>query len=1356
MFSVSFGCNSTAIDAQKGTACMVCRGLDEARNPDSELPLYDVARDAVYDYDLDDICYIVGKRLKDGDLPAAYCALDKLENSTYLKQDFKLFYSLCDLENRVKQTGVDRKTALKDALGLLDDIANYIKGTYDLSETECAVVLGDIENQLLNECVRTVKEYDGEWYTIFARRYVALYGRTDDTTELRKCYEKMFAMPTTGIKWDDSPLSKLIDAHADADIISKIAAGEQSYKNRLSECPEILSKLLELQAGKRASGDDDIADRLLERILKEDEEREELTNINIYADKLNGSGHLSEEAKPGIKQDVIKLLEAHKKNIFRTESTDYLNVLREQKDLYAVVESLGFAHATAVELLAGIEKVIPGLYAARTSDYDEELTEMICARRAELIVEGVDVSVFTDAVVKPFNLRLEWLASPLYMLCGKEYPDLLDETLKNGQEYAGAYEQELHKVLMDKLRQARLVGNDTLADDLLGFVTDKCNGSETLLNPNAYLELYKAEDSVSDKVYGDIERLCERHGTYCREEIHDIAGAKAELDFEDRFLKLLAAPPFGRERALLRENMLLPVPEWFAGDDAEYDDEIYSRILARALDGGENRENVLAAYGKCIAHRFDRRLTAERCPLRHMLDEECGRVKNWEARVCKNALELTFTVGTVEELIKRIVSLRAEDCAESAEAYITYVTEKFPRETAEFVTYYISKMGEIGTRKAREKREALFGDVTRLLKLNNDGEQPHIMTDDALAKLSEWYAINRDKSDASNENDELTEQLEKAFTLALKDALDKRRDCAEITLKYCDPARLCKNEISNFWKELIERLRNCGLRELNAADNRVLEAAKKYAEYDGKRKPEMRALLKNALERERNHTPGDIYAVVNISKALGLETCTDEINEVLRASDDYELNADALDTLMKYARDTASEADSVCDTLIKRCVSGDKLKRFENLYAYIECAYDGDSDKAAHFVQALEYCRENGGEITQDADFISRIIEEAGKYCAVRNDIKRRMTEWLDDDDKKNDALRKLLTDKLNIKCDDADAQSDNWRSYMLRELVAGQTEKMKELSCNFAALRDNALGKVAADIRRQAEKPGCAYDKDALTDELSSRMLRVLERDRDIIDDTAQLGQLTADVTVKLEQQGGHDLYTAALKKATYKYVDSILENDNAFNAVVHDAQSARDLYSGIKTVGGMGGTSKRRETLKAACDVMDYYDRIVAKKANVEDLRKAMRSRAENSDPDKLWRDIVLRYGVAKLKEAGTLPVYVPYLVEACKGISRESVNIDWMYWLSSVFPFASGRTWEKINIWRDDENAYGRLAAVLNWLSTPEYKDILKSFTEYIDATPLGRSARSEAIMKEFRKHGQNEEQNRNAMLKWLLKR
>lgn len=174
----------------------------------------------------------------------------------------------------------------------------------------------------------------------------------------------------------------------------------------------------------------------------------------------------------------------------------------------------------------------------------------------------------------------------------------------------------------------------------------------------------------------------------------------------------------------------------------------------------------------------------------------------------------------------------------------------------------------------------------------------------------------------------------------------------------------------------------------------------------------------------------------------------------------------------------------------------------------------------------------------------------------------------------------------------------------------------------------------------------------------------------------------------------------------------------------------------------------------ITAACAECDLYERLAqttsaeARKRLLADYLESYTNYKRTPESDAL----LLSYGMMQLSALPILEQSVSYLL-MCVADGGKNLSIDWDRYLDGAFP--QKVPWVKIDLWKDDGNAYPVMAALLSWMQGP-LETLGATFRSYVDHAAFGRRAKRKAALRKHLRYVPEQSAGEfatNPMLEWL---
>ena len=1122
---------------------------------------------------------------------------------------------------------------------------------------------------------------------------------------------------------------------------------------------------------------------LEKRILTDCQKKIVSFDAELYRAWIDGIGAIDRRAGKKYAEEADKLKEKYRVLIGKTFSDLSYN---ESALLYLCGGEINDENANLISIVAN-----NGQKYTDDLRYLPDVCRVLLDTQAAYSLKGYDAAAEELEkkllqICEPIRENIAWDNSPVSFISAYGYNQctskLLSALISNGQLYDGLLSRQSEKTvraLSGVQAAARIKGDKKLADELMEFLLDHAEQSEKLINTHSYLSQYNNEPSLVDRevfqnVLGDVSVLLRRHGVYVTqyEPIIDARDALNELSSENSMFELLRNPPLKLTDEQLSQTMRdteMILPVWYAQSDVEFDAQLYRGLLGRAAQffkrGGRDAE-LAKAYEEFALKDYSN-MDTDACALSCFIENETQALpRQWDLALCKAAEREQYKPCASGMLVEHIFELRNGHFDEVADEYMRLLAVLYADENVPLLEKYLGILDAGKSRRAdREAQARMVGDIKELLdRLNGVSnalkEQGEAAYDGAekiglstMRKLAEWYSHQKSICDEG-----IVNSIEDTFTNALRRAALDGNDRTELTSLYCDTAVLYKNNLFGYWNELISQLDDKQLSDL-MLDNPVIPAVRIYLQHDGRRKQEVKARIARAFEEKHSSgaiTSTDIKLLIEINNDLGLDKCGSEICVMLEAISDSELTSDVLEMLCRYAASHRDEADMIFDQLRMRCLNanGEQVKeqRVSDILTFARECYADPSLRARKLQTILNECLPCLEGLPKEA-FMNLLIQEVASAKNHLGNIKGDIMRWYSSVKATDEDLApymKKLRSELEISSMDPDAQSPRWKAFFM-DLFTEQL--CNEIDSEPMSLKDMiALSQGHAmvhDVARQTQLLAESGDTQVIersSQKLKNSELAAIKRDSSLKD----VEKLSKEATManELTEYNQYDIYTRTLKESMNEYMGSVILSDDGFNALTRDEKSIRALESGLNNVND-SAIDQKKAALTAACYLLDYYKAIAQAKNTSAELKRMLLEMPKIKSQGRL-SEVCFDIGKDYTKNVSGLNRTIPYLLNAVNG--TESIQVEWMQYLNSALPLGEDKSWEEVNIWRDDHNAFGKLAAVFEWLSQPELEELKSSFSQYLDATGTGKNARRKKDISRFMKHCDT--QTSSPMLRWLM--
>lgn len=1397
MICISFGCLADQVSAQAGTACRVCYPESEALNADIS---YRPFSGDAFDAEADEIHIKLGQAMINKEYPEPYNTLEGLKNNLLIAQDFDLARLFIEFETyagelKKDETDYDRQDLLQECIAIFKETRMRLEtALYGLSNDQITRILYPYELKLANLCEEFIAEYKADLFRDWKANYESLKDRSKDLKdnqkkELKSAWHRVLTKAFSETDWKNSPLMNLCDSGLNEDnaaLIQSILKNKQLYRASFTEEDESdFNKLLQLEQKANVTGNTKLAGELLKFLNEHCSCSDILLSPAAYLknlkETLKNESDLSGDRITNFTNDLKLLTQAYMSQS-KGDKQEALRVcfdtFDEAEPYLRTIKSSNITSEQITKALYGYELELIHLCSRYIQTYDSALYEnwkekYYTLKRRNSELDEQERSELKNEWRKVLTKSLEetdWANSPLLSLCNSELnadnAELIGSVLDNGQKYRADFSEGDASIFTTLLlyEQKACVGNESeLAHKLLNFLIAHNTSSEVLLSPLTYLDTLGNGTNLSrdqiDAYTTDLKQLMQRHMAIVQQGLlQNTTEAKAELEVQ----RQLWEKAEGSALRINTEQMtaLLPdlermIPEWYFSSTQPFEEELYKTILERAISlpkragrlSPEDHNTLESAYDDCLCRSYYGESDVS-CPLTVLASYDSKDVTQWENRVLDNAIREQSTGDQAtpcdyKTAVDRLIRLRLERNQETADKWLELLKKAYMNQD-EILGFYMRITGKEELPQVDPSCELKLH--TDIVEIINSMEQTYgeIRIRD-IKTFNQWY-----KERNGRRTPDLTKLLNNKFMEELKNRIDFGGKQSEVLEDYIGGA---SPEIRGL---LLEQFREMDLARFNDEDD-ALKALEIYSKQDNSTIREFHELIRRKVDESEDLRIDQIPALVELADRMKLGDIKDELNKILLKTKQDELNQKVIDSICAYIKQDPRSANPLTKTLFSRVEEStdDFEHKASEFLKYLETSDLEDSQKAPYVKDITRMLSEKseGGEVS--GELFNVLLPAAAKAAMHKTEVRKDiMKYYAKAGENVNLNQQEQFAKALGIDAADAVRQADPvWQQYFLQRKTTELCDTVRREHYSVNQILD-----IAEDSKGQLEelenlRSGIMNNEGAEevirdSEKEIERLFRgVVSEDKEL-DDAGDLSKIIN----RLNACNKNKTYLGMLVKQAYDHVGSLLKDDTRFRELTNDATKIRQLKTCMDALQtGKDGDIRDKETaVSTACSLLDYYDRLAESDEYSGDELHKMLDRHSMID----WHyvsEVVKEYGNEKLMSCPKEKQIIPQLFNALEQTS-DGKRVQWVTFLNGACELEQKGGWMNTNIWKSEENTYGFLAFMMNFLDQDDLKNEKESFISFLNASEIGKKAHNPKKIAEIRKHF--DDVMKNPMLDWIL--
>ena len=967
---------------------------------------------------------------------------------------------------------------------------------------------------------------------------------------------------------------------------------------------------------------------------------------------------------------------------------------------------------------------------------------------------------------------VDWESFPLLELLSddidEDHASLMTDVLKNGQRFTTDFsdeQEEIGRQFLVYQQKARIGGYAELAELLLDFLIKNNADSEKLLSPIAYTEALSQAGMISldtaETLKQDYARLIDRHIFIRRK--YPFQGAdnvNEELELQKRIREAAENSPVNiaeDEMLSLYPELEAMIPKWCVDSPVTFNRSLYERMLNRAVElrlpnraiNGEALDALNEIYKQCLQKTYISESQAD-CPLAVIASKDWRDTIPWEGEMLENVLAGRATACSESVATDRLIALRTAAQNETADQWLTLLKTVYA-DSGEILNEYLYKTQEMQVDSAG--RERMQADVVDIIRHNSEGMDSYQIRN--LDLLTQWYTAKEGFRSA-----DLKQILNSKYIDELRDRIDFRKDEADLVRQYCEAPGLAGTD-PEFSRILIGQFDDMTLSEISNRED-ALNALKLYQEKDKGIIQLLRDNIGKKIEEDSDLQASDVLSILRISELTDIQEMTREISEILAKTPKDQLTPDIMEGLSKYAVKHNKGLDEIRSAIRLRADRDDPENWEQHIAELLSFLRQSEAtpDRKARVVSEItgELKAHRDEEALIQKELVKELIPAAKDAIAYQPRVKANIIDLYEHGDVSAQfAQMNEFANALEITSSDvANRKDSKWLQFFLRKEADSFAKYLEEKKptvnemLEMAEDPDSPVSSLDRLIRKNSDQPDAAGIMERVQGMIPQQLKKIISQDHGLEDPK----QLSA-VISKLSNYKTDSFIMGTLVKEANEYIGKLLKDDDRFAQLASDAESIRNLSTCMKGLkidenDSLRSLKTKENAIRNACDLMDLYDDAeTSKEFNGQLVHKAL----DNTDI-RGWQyvsAVCFDYGRDKLKNTSAETKLIPYLFNALDQ-SGDEKRINWESFLNEARPLESKGGWKSVNIWKTEENAYGFISLVLNWLDQDGLKGEKKSFLAFLNASEIGRKARNGKEAKKIRAHYQD--RMKNNMLNWIL--
>ncbi len=975
-------------------------------------------------------------------------------------------------------------------------------------------------------------------------------------------------------------------------------------------------------------------------------------------------------------------------------------------------------------------------------------------------------------LVKEYD-PVDWESFPLSELLrdnlDEEWASLLTDVLKNGQKYTkdfGDEQAEVGKKLLNYQLKARIGGYSELAETMLSFLIQINADSEKQLSPTVYTEALSQESMISretaELLKTDYGRLIERHIQLRRKYPFQSADhVIEELDLQAKIREAAENSPMN----FTEDDMVSSFPEletivpnWCIQSSVTFNRSLYERLLSRAADlrlpnrtiNPEVLTGLNETYRQCLLKTYISESQAD-CAMAVFASRDWKETEPWEAELLNNALAGKATPCGESAATDRLIDLRTKGKNDTADLWLALLQTVYAN-SGEILNDYLYKTQELTVDAACQER--MQSDVVEIIRHNSDGMDSYQIRN--LDLLTQWYTMKD-----GYKSQELKQILNAKYIDELRERIDFRKDEADLVRQYCEAQNLAGSD-PEFSKVLIGQFEDMTLSEISNRGD-ALTALKMYQKKDNGIIQMLREIIGKKITEDDDLQASDVLNVLQISEQTEIQEMTKEISDILVKTPRDQLTPDIMEGLSNYAVKHNRGLDEIRSAIRLRAEHDDRENWEQHIAELLRFLRQSEvtPERKARVIQEitgeLKDHREEDSLIQKE--LMKELVPAAKDAIAYQPKVKGNIINLFESGEvsvqfaQMNEFAEALEITSMDV----ANRKDSKWSQFFLSKETERFGKYLDEEKPTVSQILemaedvDSPAGSLDRLIRKNSDQAGSAEALERTRSIIPQQLKKIISQDREL----EEPNKLSA-VISKLNNLKTDSFIVSTLINESNEYIGKLLKDDERFSKLACDAESIRNLSTCMRSLKiddneNLKSLKTKENAIRNACELMDRYDEAeTSKEFNSELIHKAIEKTDING-----WQyvsSVCFDYGNEKLKNASTEMKLIPYLFNALEA-NGDTKRINWEQFLNSARPLESKGGWRNANIWKSEENTYGFISMVLNWLSQDGLKkEEKKSFLSFLNASEIGRKAHSGKEARQIQAHYQ--ERMKNNMLDWIL--
>lgn len=1395
MLCVSFGCLVEQNAAQTGTACRICYPEPDAiRNPVA----YRVFQDQVSDPNVDRVHLWLGEAMMKDELPKPYQELGELKNGFAIQQDFDLIYLLADFQLLMEDlnkstTSQERESLIGDCTKGFDQIVETLRA-YNLTDEEITRVLYSYELQVAKLCCKTsvedntsLKDYNRELYENWLQKYETVNERSAMLTDREKeavllGWKNVLIQRFKTVRWEDFPLLLLCNGKVDSwkeEVILAILDNKQSYETELDEDnEETFRQLLQYEQKAQIENYPELAEQLLNFILANVNQSETLLSPIQYIDLLDKKKILPEEQKARIRTDVDRLVRRHI-DLCPKRSTDDLRAeLNIQEALCDCAEksALELDQEQQTDWFFELEEMVPRYYAVPESgvvhSFDEVLYESILQRAISLPRRSVSLAPEKKDVL---NKTYDDCLIRTYQDEDEDHSPLAS-VIKNIGKGTDKWESELinkaikeksipcsYSVAVEQLVSRRDDQNQPLGDLWLELLQTNY-GNETMVSPDAviqYIDQIRNNTAMSaDRIAtlkADIKALIMLHlQTRKAYPMQGTEDAMAELAGLDRLQKRAEQSALRMDRdqmtALVPEAEAF-VPQWYTESSLSFDEKLYEAILEHAITlrerngklTAEQKEKLNQAYGNCLEKTWAGQ-NSERGALRSITKYDWGKTITWEPTIVQNAIDGATPPCEYTVAVDRLITLRRAKNQQLGDIWLELLKKSYSN-SDDIMKYYMQQTGKDNLGEIEAVCVDYFQrDIAAMVMHTSIGMGSIQIRD--IDAFNVWYNERN-----GSRNQELKNLMNTRFTEELQNRIALGRGQADLIRDYsggADP-KITEILLSQFKDVDINRIltEKDALEALSIYNTKVSdpEITRKFAE-----------MIKETVNQSESLTTNDINSLIGIDEQFSLGNIREIIAAILEKTKHESISKETINNLCAYTEKHPESLETITKAMQSR-MDDEETDSFERhaaeMLRFVQSSNMVENRKAACVSQITGQMGDKIKDAILSKELMEELLPTAKAAVGYQRIVLAHIMSFYDkaEEDRQFEQMAEFVP-ALDIRATDAiKRQNSAWPLYFLKKETGDFLTELKEQNYTLEKLLDRAEDSEGpvANLERLKKT---VKEQNGAEEIISRSEASLIQQFRNVISNDKSLedtGNL-AEIIRRLNQCDQKATIVISIVNEAYDHIGGLLRDNQRFRELSNSPEAIRNLKRCMQDLNTEKDENLQEKNIAInnACRLFDFYDVIADKKsASGTEIHEEMTGL--NLKGKEYVSDVCFSYGKERLQNCPVQEQLIPYLINSAESTGNGN-RVQWEQFLNEARPLEQKGGWQKVNIWTADENAYGFLSMMLNWLGQEGLEEEEKQFKTFLNASEIGHKAHGGKQIAQIRKH--YDERMKNKMLDWLL--